>query len=76
MGSAIWAVQAGVPYGWSLTDVLIADVYHALVGEPHPLKADIDAKTKKQKVEEQVALLVEQRKRLGIPVVEKNPPSE
>jgi len=35
-GSAVWAIQNGLPPGWSLTDVLLADVYHALTGQRHP----------------------------------------
>lgn len=37
-GGAVWALSNGVPYGWTLTDVLIADLFHAWTGEEHPAR--------------------------------------
>lgn len=36
VGSATWAAQADVPYGWSLTDLLLTDLFFVLSGEQHP----------------------------------------
>lgn len=37
-GGAVWAAQNGVPYGWTLTDILVTDLFHALTGEAHPAR--------------------------------------
>lgn len=37
-GSVTWARLRGMPSGWDYGDVLLADVYHALTGEAHPLR--------------------------------------
>lgn len=34
----MWCAEAGVPVGTTPTDILLADVYAALTGEPHPLR--------------------------------------
>lgn len=34
--SHVWAVENGVPYGWTPQVAITADVFHALAGEPHP----------------------------------------
>lgn len=40
-GSAVWAAEHDLPYGWSLSDVLLTDVFHALTGNAHPARAEI-----------------------------------
>lgn len=49
-GSAVWCKQQDLPYGWTLTAVLLADNFHAIHGEPHPLhpKTGAQAKAKSQ----------------------------
>lgn len=78
VGSAVWAATADVPYGWTLTDSLLADVYHALTGEPHPLRPDHSAKAKAKKADDRIARLVAQRKRQAArqAAAEAPPPSE
>ena len=34
----MWAVENSLPYGWSLTDVLLTDLFHAFTGEKHPAR--------------------------------------
>lgn len=43
-GSAVWAKEHGIPFGWSLTDVLLSDLFAAFSGEPHPARAEIQKK--------------------------------
>lgn len=40
-GSAVWAHEHGLPFGWSLTDVFLTDLYAAFSGQPHPQRAEI-----------------------------------
>lgn len=67
VGSATWAIQADVPYGWSLTDILIADLFHAFAGEPHPLHpgAGKKATATKTKQSDMLDRLREQRDRVA-----------
>jgi hypothetical protein len=67
VGSATWAISANVPYGWSLTDILIADLFHAFAGEPHPLHPGIakQAAATKTKQADQLAMLRERRDRIA-----------
>ncbi len=37
-GSAVWAIENDLPYGWTLTDVLLTDLFHAFTGQPHPAR--------------------------------------
>ncbi len=64
VGSAIWALSADVPYGWTLTDTLLADVFHTLSGEPHPLRPDNSKKVQAAKNDTRIAKLKAQRDRL------------
>lgn len=36
--SAVWAVENGLPMGVTPTDVLLADIFQAVSGHPHPLR--------------------------------------
>ncbi len=74
MGSAVWAVQAGVPYGWTLTDLLLTDLFHALTGEPHPDRPNLSERTKQFDANEQVRLLLEQRERIRRQQAAETPP--
>ena len=60
-GSAVWSIEHGLPYGWSLTDVLISDLFQVITGEEHPQRAPI---TKKARAEDVLRRLEAQRKRL------------
>jgi hypothetical protein len=64
-GSATWAAQGGLPYGWSLTDLLLADLFHATTGEKHPARPSGNEKATKERAEKVAAALLAQRKRLG-----------
>jgi hypothetical protein len=43
-GSAVWAHEHGLPFGWSLTDVFLTDLFAAFTGEAHPQRAAIQQK--------------------------------
>lgn len=62
VGSAVWCVEHGMPFGWTLTDVLISDIYAALVGNPHPARAEV---VESARVRDAVARLKAQRERLN-----------
>jgi hypothetical protein len=57
--SSVWAVLNGVERGWTLTDFLLADVFHALSGAPHPSRP----KPKRKASEDVVSRLLAQRER-------------
>lgn len=63
-GSAVWAAENGIPYGWSLTDVLLTDVFAALTGEQHPARPSAP-KASPDAVSDRVARLLAQRERLA-----------
>lgn len=63
VGSAVWSLSADVPYGWTLTDTLLADIFQGLTGERHPLRPDNTAKEKAKKDQDRVARLKAQRVR-------------
>jgi hypothetical protein len=65
VGSAVWAAQAGVPYGWSLQEILIADVFHALTGEAHPLHPSGGVEAKAAKQADTIDRLMAQQERLA-----------
>lgn len=64
-GSAVWAKEHGLPFGWSLTDVLISDLYAAWAGEPHPARTAAESDTRASSAKSKVAALKAQRARLG-----------
>lgn len=37
-GSAVWTVETDLDYGWTLTDILLTDLFHAFTGEEHPAR--------------------------------------
>lgn len=63
--SATWAVLNGVEHGWTLTDFLLADVFHALTGEPHPSRPSTAKAQKASRDSAKVAALLAQRARLA-----------
>jgi len=65
IGSSTWAAQIGIPYGWTLTDLLLTDVYHALTGEPHPARPTIRKPGEAARRAGQIARLKAQRERLN-----------
>lgn len=60
LGSAVYTAT-GTEEGWTLTDYLLADVFHALAGEAHPARP----KEKKRARGDVVARLMTQRARLA-----------
>lgn len=64
-GSAVWCQQAGVPYGWTLTDLLITDLFQAFTGEPHPMRPGITAGGNTKNADEIASALVAQRERMA-----------
>jgi hypothetical protein len=70
-GSAIWAVQSDVTFGWSLTDLLITDLWHATTGEPHPHRPTGKEKSRANRANELAERLLAQRERLGNQNIEK-----
>lgn len=64
-GAAVWAHLNDIPFGWSLTDLLIADLFQAMTGEPHPARPTGREKANEQRVREKHAALMEQRARLN-----------
>ena len=60
-GSAIWAIEHGLPFGWTLTDVLISDLFAVTAGEIHPARAEIDSTARARSA---LARLRKQRERL------------
>ncbi len=45
-GSAVWAAENDLPYGWTLTDLLLTDLFHATAGTPHPARPKPRSKRK------------------------------
>lgn len=37
-GGHVWAALTGEPPGWSVEALLLADLFHAVVGKPHPAR--------------------------------------
>jgi hypothetical protein len=60
----VWAAQSKVPYGWSLAEILLADVFHALTGEAHPLHPRSGTEAKATAQADTIARLKAQRARL------------
>lgn len=59
-GSAVWSTETDLDYGWTLTDILLTDLFHALTGETHPArpkpkKAQKDATSMLEKLKAQRA---------------------
>jgi hypothetical protein len=65
-GSACWAAESRVPVGTTPGDFVLADVFHALSGEAHPLRPapSADEEAAKQKHESTVARLRAMRERV------------
>lgn len=81
-GSAVWAAESGLPPGMTPTDYLLADVFHALAGEPHPLRQTRAAepgdapRPARSQHEELAAKLRAQRARLRPTPPKEAPPNE
>jgi hypothetical protein len=73
-GSALWCVNNGLPAGWSLTDLLLTDLYFALTNERHPLAPDLAAKAKQAKNATLIAQLKAQRARIAAQKARQQPP--
>ena len=63
-GSATWAAQNDITFGWSLTDFLITDLFHATSGEPHPARPTGKEKAEANRAKELAERLLAQRERL------------
>jgi hypothetical protein len=61
-GSAHQAELAKTPYGWTHSDTLLADVFEALTGTPHPGKPTPNAA--RARANDSIKRLKEQRERL------------
>ena len=59
--AGVWADLHGIARGWTLTDLLLADIFHALSGEPHPSRPSPKAAETTSTVQK----LLEQQKRLA-----------
>lgn len=64
-GSAVWCIRNDMPQGWTLTDLLLTDLYYALTNERHPLAPDLAKKAKQNKNAALIAQLKAQRARLA-----------
>lgn len=65
VGSAIWSDQNGVPYGWTLNDLLTADLYQALTGTPHPARPSGKEAAEAERAKKLAAALKRQQERLN-----------
>lgn len=65
-GSAVWAAERDLPLGTTPTDVILADIYHALTGELHPIRPTRDAEDNAARTrhESHAEKLLAQRERL------------
>lgn len=67
-GSAIWALENGIPSGYTLQDFVLMDVFQVLTGEPHPARpepATSGAPSPEEKARSLVEQLRAQRERLA-----------
>ena len=62
-GSAVWAVTNDVPYGWTLTDILVADLFHAMTGTAHPARPKGASSSRSSSPQALQAALLAQRAR-------------
>jgi len=64
-----WSLINGIPLGWSLTDFLLTDVFHAVAGEEHPARPSTKRAHTQRSPEKRdnavVARLKAQRERLA-----------
>lgn len=60
-GSAVWCIESGLPFGFTVTDLLLTDLYAALTGESHPARPKPSSSSPPDDV---VARLKAQRERL------------
>jgi hypothetical protein len=65
-GSAVWAAESRLAIGATPADFVLADVYHALSGEAHPLRPapSVDEEAAKSKHESTAARLRAMRERV------------
>lgn len=64
-GSAVWAADHGLPFGWGLTDLLLTDVYHAVSGSPHPARPKPRRSSERKDGRSLIERLRAQRERLS-----------
>lgn len=63
-GSAVWSALHNIPYGWTLTDLLLADLFHAVSGEAHPARPT-GKKSNAERAKELAERLKAQKERLN-----------
>jgi hypothetical protein len=65
-GSAIWAQQTGIAYGYTPTDLFVADLFHAFTGEEHPERPRSGSRApSSSRAKEAAARLLAQRERMS-----------
>lgn len=64
-GSPIWAIEHGLPYGWSLESVLLSDLFAQWSGEEHPARAEITEQQRATATRSKREQLLAQRERLA-----------
>ncbi len=64
-GSAVWAIENGLPYGWDLDSVLLTDLFHAFTGQQHPARPKPSKKGLADRASDLRARLREQAARLA-----------
>jgi hypothetical protein len=65
--SAVHQWRSGLPRGWDLHSLLLADLFHAFTGQPHPNRPKPKDPAKKSAHADLLRRLKEQRERLGKP---------
>lgn len=66
-GSAIWAAQTEIPYGYTPTDLFLSDLFYAMTGQEHPenpRKGAIEA-AESSRVKDTAAKLLAQQARMS-----------
>lgn len=64
-GSAVWSAETDLDYGWTLTDILLTDLFHALTGETHPARPKAKKSKSSPSTKDMRDALIAQRKRLA-----------
>lgn len=62
--SATWAVRNDIPHGWTLTDLLVTDLFQAFTGEVHPARPTGKEQAESERAKQLAAQLLAQRERL------------
>jgi len=63
-GSSVWAISNDIPLGWTMSDFLLADLFHAFSGEAHPARPTGKEKSAQARVKQVASKLLQQQQRL------------